>query len=191
MLWESYPVIKGAAGILLLLVFVIWSYRSIFRHFAQQEGVPVRPKAFAGWVVFIILLFGAGIYGNVAYFPLRWSQAMFTRDNGITSLSLNPVLYFVSNFSVKDDTYDIELTRKYYAPVARYLGVDEPDSVKLNYGRAVKGDTLAKKPNVIIVMLESGGAAMTSMFNNPTKATLIYRSWQIRAFSSITSTYRQ
>ncbi|WP_423737645.1 LTA synthase family protein [Chitinophaga caseinilytica] len=171
MLWESYPVIKGAIGLVLLMAFVIWSYRSIFRHFANQEGVPVRPKGLAAWVVALVLLFGAGIYGNVAYFPLRWSQAMFTRDNGITSLALNPVLYFVSNFSVKDDTYDIELTRKYYAPVAEYLGVDKPDASALNYARFVKGDSLAGRPNVIIVMLESGGAAMTSMFNNPMKAT--------------------
>lgn len=171
MLWESYPVIKSAIGILLFLAFVIWCYRAIFRHFAQQEGVPVRPKAFAAWVVFLVIAFGAGIYGNIAYFPLRWSQAMFTRDNGITSLSLNPVTYFFANFSVKDDTFDASLTRKYYTPIAGYLGVDLPDSVNLSYTRTIKGDSVAKRPNVIIVMLESGGAAMTSMFNNPVKAT--------------------
>ncbi len=171
MLWESYPVVWGLAGMLALLVFVNWCSRVIFRRYAGKEGVPLRPRAYAAWVITLVLLFAAGIYGNLAYFPLRWSQAMFTRDNGITSLALNPVTYFINNFSVKDDTFDKDKTRQYYAPIAEYLGVDGPDADKLNYARSVAADSARPRQNVIIVMLESGGAAMTSMFGNPMKAT--------------------
>lgn len=171
MLWESYPVVWGLLGIVVLLLLVNWCIRCIFRRYAGKEGIPLRPKRFAAWVVALVLLFSVGIYGNMAYFPLRWSQAMFTRDNGITSLALNPITYFISSFSVKDDTFDREKTRKYYTPIAEYLGVDRPDADKLNYARSFAADSTKPRQNVIIVMLESGGAAMMSMFNNPMQAT--------------------
>lgn len=171
MLWESYPVVWGLLGIVLLLALLNWSCRVIFRRYAGKEGVALRPRSYAAWVVALVLLFAAGIYGNVAYFPLRWSQAMFTRDNGITSLALNPVTYFINNFSVKDDTFDKDKTRRYYAPIAEYLGVDRPDAETLSYARSFGADSSKPRQNVIIVMLESGGAAMMSMFNNPMQAT--------------------
>lgn len=171
MMWESYPVIWGLVGIVLLLAFVRFSYRSIYRRYAQKEGTPVRPWGYAGWVITLVLLFSTGIYGNLAYFPLRWSQAMFTRDNAITSLALNPVLYFASNFNLQDDTFDAEATRKYYPYIAQYLGVEQPDAKALKFARSYPGDSTRPKQNVIIVMMESVGAAMTSMFNNPMQAT--------------------
>ncbi|MGX5819554.1 LTA synthase family protein [Chitinophaga lutea] len=171
MLWESYPVGWGLLGIFVLLALLRWGYRSIFFRYAGKEGVHVRAWGLAGWVVGLVLLFGIGIYGNVAYFPLRWSQAMFTRDNAVTSLALNPVLYFASNFSVQDDTFDLEATRKYYPVISRYLGVDQPDAQQLNFERHTPADTTKPRQNVIIVMMESAGASMTSMFGNPMNAT--------------------
>jgi phosphoglycerol transferase MdoB-like AlkP superfamily enzyme len=171
MLWESYPVLWGLLGMVLLLVLVRYSYRAIYRRYAQKEGTPVRPWGYAGWVMALVVLFGAGIYGNFAWFPLRWSEAMFTRDNAVTSLALNPVLHFASNFNVQSDTFDEAATRQYYPYMAEYLGVEKPDAQQLAFARNVPGDASKPKQNVIVVMLESVGAAMTSMFNNPMQAT--------------------
>lgn len=171
MMWESYPVVWGLLGMIAVMIFIRYCYRNIFRRYAQKEGTPVRPWGYAGYVMMLVILFGAGIYGNVAYFPLRWSQAMFTRDNAVTSLALNPVLYFVSNFTVQNDTFDDRETHKYFSSIAQYLGVEQPVANQLNFVRTVPGDSTKPRQNVIIVMMESGGAAMTSMFNNPMKAT--------------------
>lgn len=171
MMWESYPVVWGLLGIVALMFLVHYSFRSIFRRYAQREGAYIRPWGFAGWVICLVLLFAGGIYGNFAWFPLRWSEAMFTRDNAVTSLALNPVLYYVSNMNMEEDTFDKEQTRKYYPYVAKYLGVDQPDREQLNFVRTIPGDSSKPRQNVIIVMMESGGAAMMSMFNNPMNAT--------------------
>lgn len=176
MMWESYPVVWGLLGMIVLMALVWYCYRSIFRRYAQKEGTQVRPRTYAGWVITLVLLFGIGIYGNIAYFPLRWSQAMFTRDNAVTSLALNPVLFFASNFSVQDDTYDTDLTKKYYPLMARYLGVENPDPQQLNFARHIAEDPSKPRQNIVIVMMESGGAAMMSMFNNPLKATPVLQS---------------
>lgn len=171
MMWESYPVVWGLLGIVALLLLVRYSYRSIYRRYAQKEGGYVRPWGFAGWVFLLVLLFAGGIYGNFAWFPLRWSEAMFTRDNAVTSLALNPVLYYAANMNMQDDTFDKEETRKYYPYIAKYLGIEQPDREQLNFVRTVPGDSSKPRQNVIIVMMESGGAAMMSMFNNPMQAT--------------------
>ncbi|WP_295118357.1 LTA synthase family protein [uncultured Chitinophaga sp.] len=171
MVWQSYPVIKGTIGIIILMACVIFLYRRIFYYHAGQEGRQTRSGALVAWILSMILLFAAGIYGNFAWFPLRWSQAMFTRDNGITSLALNPVLYFFSNFSSHDDTYDLEKTRRVYPYMADYLRIQQPDSLKLNFVRNIPADSSKPRLNVIIVMMESTGASITSMFNNPMMPT--------------------
>ncbi|HEY0273124.1 MAG TPA: LTA synthase family protein [Chitinophaga sp.] len=170
MLWQSYHVVRWVLGLLVFFGLTWWGYRRIFYRQAHTAAIPVTRGRYAGWIVASVLLFAAGIYGNFAYFPLRWSQAMFTRDNAITSLALNPVLYFASNLSVNDDTFDARKTREYYPTMARYLGVDQPDGEALNYVRTVPGRDKARL-NIVLVMMESTGAAPTSVFNNPLNGT--------------------
>ncbi|NLR66003.1 sulfatase-like hydrolase/transferase [Chitinophaga varians] len=171
MVWQSYPVLRGSLGIFVFLFLVFRLQRRTWNRFAAQPPVYLRNWPFTGYVTALTLLIAAGIYGNFAYFPLRWSQAMFTRDNGITSLGLNPILYFASNFSVEGDTYDINATKKYYPYIANYLKVDKADAEKLEYVRTVPGDSTKPRLNVVLVMLESTGAAPTSMYGNPMQAT--------------------
>ncbi|PUZ30389.1 Phosphoglycerol transferase MdoB [Chitinophaga costaii] len=170
MLWQSYHVVRWALGLIVFFAITWWGFRRIFYHQATALAVRVSRGKYVGWIIGSVLLFAAGIYGNFAYFPLRWSQAMFTRDNAITSLALNPILYFTSNLSVNDDTFDVQKTRKYYTTMARYLEVDQPDEQALNYLRTVPAKDKPKL-NVIMVMMESTGAAPTSVFNNPLQGT--------------------
>jgi len=170
MLWQSYPVVRTVIGICLFLFLITVLFVRSYRLLAKEPAVRLGNWKYTGWLSSMIILFAAGIYANIAYFPLRWSQAMFTRDNGITSLALNPVLYYVSNMSVQKDTYDIKKTKEFYPVMAKYLGVTQPDVDKLNYVRDIPG-TDRKKMNIVMVMLESTGAAITSMYNNPMMPT--------------------
>ncbi|GEP93167.1 Phosphoglycerol transferase MdoB [Chitinophaga terrae (ex Kim and Jung 2007)] len=171
MVWQSYPVVKGVAGIIIFLYLVYLLQKATWRRFAGQPVIYLRNLPFTGYVVGTVLLFAAGIYGNLAYFPLRWSQAMFTRDNGITSLGLNPILYFISNFSVDKDTFDKKTTQQYYPAIANYLKTDTVNAETLSYVRTVAADSSKPRLNIVLVMLESTGAAVTSMYGNPMQAT--------------------
>lgn len=171
MVWQSYPVVRGVLAIALFMFFLLVIQKRTWKHFAAQPEIYLRKGAFIGWTSALILLTAAGIYANFAYFPLRWSQAMFTRDNGVTSLGLNPILYFVSNLNVKGDSFDLELTRKYYLPTAQYLGVDQPNPQTLTYKRQIPGDSSKPRLNIVLVMLESTGAAPTSIYGNPMQPT--------------------
>jgi phosphoglycerol transferase MdoB-like AlkP superfamily enzyme len=198
MLWETYPLIRAFSGMFLFWFLMYKLYSSNFRKLAKQPSVKLSNWRYTGWLSSMVILFAAGIYANLAYFPLRWSQAMFTRDNGITSLALNPVLYFVSNLSLEKDTFDEEKTRKYYPVMASYLGVEHPDSTTLNFVRDIPGAD-KKKMNVILVMMESTGAAVTSMYNNPMQATpnmkrladsgILFRNFYVPAISTARTVY--
>lgn len=171
MVWQSYPVMKGALGIIIFMFLAYRLQKVTWKKFAAQPLIYLRNWPFTGCVIGMVLLFAAGIYGNIAYFPLRWSQAMFTRDNGVTSLGLNPILYFASNFSVQGDTFNLEATKKYYPYLAAYLRTDTASADKLSYVRTIAGDSSRPRLNVVLVMLESTGAAVTSMYGNPMQAT--------------------
>jgi phosphoglycerol transferase MdoB-like AlkP superfamily enzyme len=171
MLWESYPVVRAIIGLLLFLFLITRMLTGTFRRFARQTVIKLSRWRFVGWVTVMVLVFAAGIYGNMAYFPLRWSQAMFNRDNGITSLALNPILYLVNNLKGRSDTYDIKKTEQYYPYMAKYLRVDSPDVQKLNFVRTIAAAPEKRKLNIVLVMLESTGASVTSMFGNPMMGT--------------------
>ncbi|MFY0253869.1 LTA synthase family protein [Chitinophaga sp. 30R24] len=194
MVWQSYPVVRGMLGIVVLMYLLCRLQKATWNRFAAQPLKYLRNWPFTGYTTALVLLFAAGIYGNVAYFPLRWSQAMFTRDNGVTSLGLNPILYFASNLSVKGDTYNLEATRKYYPYIAQYLRADSINDATLSYVRTIAADTSKPRLNVVLVMLESTGAAITSMYGNPMQATpnmkrladsgILFRSFYVPAIST-------
>ncbi|WP_187294748.1 LTA synthase family protein [Chitinophaga pinensis] len=170
MLWQSYPVIRTLIGIGLFLFLITIQFTRSYYRMGKEPAVKLGNWKYTGWLASMVILFAAGIYANVAYFPLRWSQAMFTKDNGVTSLSLNPILYYISNMSVQKDTYDIPKTKEYYPVIADYLKIDQPNVDKLDFVRNIPGRE-GKKMNVVLVMLESTGAAITSMYNNPMMPT--------------------
>ncbi|SHN77829.1 Phosphoglycerol transferase MdoB [Chitinophaga sp. CF418] len=198
MLWQSYPVVRTMVGIGLFLFLISYQFIRSYYQLAKEPVVKLSNWKYSGWLFSVVVLFAAGIYASIAYFPLRWSQAMFTRDNGVTSLALNPVLYYVSNMSGKTDTYDIKKTRELYPVMARYLGVQQPDAEKLNFMRDIPGAD-RKKMNVILVMLESTGAAITSMYNNPMQPTpnmkrladsgILFRNFYVPAVSTARTVY--
>ncbi|UPK71452.1 LTA synthase family protein [Chitinophaga filiformis] len=198
MLWQSYPVVRTVLGIGLFLFLISYQFIRSYRQLAKEPAVLLNSRRYSGWLFSMVALFAAGIYASIAYFPLRWSQAMFTRDNGVTSLALNPVLYYVSNMSGKTDTYDVKKTKELYPVIARYLGVQQPDAEKLNFVRDIPGAD-RKKMNVVLVMLESTGAAITSMYNNPMQPTpnmkrladsgILFRNFYVPAVSTARTVY--
>jgi phosphoglycerol transferase MdoB-like AlkP superfamily enzyme len=199
MLWQTYPIVRVTIAVGLFIFLMFRLYRSSFRRLAAQPAVTYSAGRYIGWVAGTVLVFAAGIYGNVAYFPLRWNQAMFTRDNGITSLGLNPILYFVSNLSVESDTYDRAKTKEFYPLMAQYLHVDHPDADKLNFERDIPADPSKPRMNVVIVMLESTGACTTSMYGNPMQATpnmqhladsgILFKNFYVPAISTARTVY--
>lgn len=167
-LFESYPVFKGLFG-LLILGFIIYKFNSFLYKKFNRKTTPITKKRKAFFIVIPFFLLAFGIYNSITHYPLRWSQAFFSKNQSINQFALNPILYFYDSFAFRSTGFDLEKTKKYYPSVAKQLHLDK-DS--LDFKRSVvRPDSIITTPNVVIVMLESLGVAPMSYYGNPINTT--------------------
>lgn len=167
-LFESYPVYKGLLG-LLILAFIIYKFsRFVYSRFnITKDALSKKTKAFYFITTFLLLSYG--IYNSITHYPLRWSEAFFSKNNTVNQFALNPVLYFFDSFAFRSEGVNMEKFNNYYPVIANHLNLSK-DSI--SSGRKIVFDsTYTKKPNIVIVMLESVGVAPMSLFGNPIKST--------------------
>ncbi|NVK51601.1 MAG: sulfatase-like hydrolase/transferase [Flavobacteriaceae bacterium] len=167
-LFESYPVYKGLFG-LLVLSFLLYKFNHfLYKKFnTENQFISKKKKAFFIVVPFFLLAFG--LYNSITHYPLRWSQAFFSKNQAVNQFALNPILYFYDSFAFRSTGFDLEKTTQYYPSVAKQLDLQK-DS--LNFTRSfVKNDSITTKPNIVIVLLESVGVAPMSYYGNPIKTT--------------------
>ena len=174
MVLESYPVIWGALGITAALLAYRWMIGDLYQRIERSGPDPVRRPMRITVAALAALLFIGGIWGKFSLYPLRWSEAFFSSDNFVSSLALNPVLFFAQTFSHRDTDYDLEKVRAAYPLMADYLGVDQPDAETLDFSRlqtAPQPHRLEGTPNVVLVILESFGFYKTGLSGNPLDPT--------------------
>ncbi len=170
MMWQSYPLLKIAIGLILLLLATRFIFGRLLDHYLQQDSYYKRKGRLLYFVSFF--LFGAFIFGKIGQFPLRWSDAYTLSDDFKANLALNPFQSFLSTLSFRNSSYDIKKVKAGYPIMAAYLGVNQQDSYSLNYERVyLKGTTNQNKPNIVLVICESFSAYKSSMYNNPLNTT--------------------
>ncbi len=172
MIWESYPVIPGL--VLLALFAVVYGMLTawIARRINRKDAFALTGAGKLVTIALFVVLYLLGIYGKLSYYPLRWSDAFFTNNNFATAVALNPVLYFLDTLKNREVEYDLEKVRTYYDSMAHYLGVQDPDRENLNFIRTKdKPGGTEKRPNVVIIFLESFAYYKTSVSGNPLDPT--------------------
>ncbi|RYG53345.1 MAG: hypothetical protein EOO01_04570 [Chitinophagaceae bacterium] len=167
MMGESYPVL--AVSVILIALLFFW-YMAMKKIMAGALKLPISPSRKYRRVnhITFFLLMGLFIFGRVAQFPLRWSDAYRFGDEFKAATALNPFQSFVSTLKFRNSGFDEEKVRAHYATMAQYLGLPMADSITLSYKRSVNfSDTLVKKPNVVLVICESYSMYKSSMVRNP------------------------
>ncbi|WP_435263602.1 LTA synthase family protein [Tenacibaculum sp. nBUS_03] len=168
-LFESYPIYRIMVAIILItfLAYKLTSYIYVKLSKTSHNNTSKKSKTF--YIITSILLFAFGIYNSFTNYPLRWSQAFFSQNNSINNFSLNPILYFFDSFKFRNESVNLDKTKRYYPAVANQL---ELSKEPFNFNRRVIfPDSISKKPNIVIVMLESVGVAPMSYFKNPINTT--------------------
>lgn len=170
MMWESYPLLKIAIAVLLLLVLARFGFGKLLSHYQQQYSFNKRKRSWQYVIAFLV--FGIFIFGKIGQFPLRWSDAYTLSDDFKANLALNPFQSFISTLNFRNASYDIKKVRTAYPLMARYLDVKNPDSISLNYERTYTPEGgSANNPNIVLVICESFSAYKSSMYNNPLNTT--------------------
>ncbi|WP_343330049.1 LTA synthase family protein [Polaribacter staleyi] len=165
---ESYPIYKGFLG-LLLLCFIIYKLSKFIYNAYTNQTNKISKKIKTFYFIGTVLLLSYGIYNSLTHYPLRWSQAFFSKKNEVNQFALNPVLYFFDSFAYRNEGIDLKSFKDYYPVMANYLNLPKD---KVSFERKVVFDsTYTKKPNVVIVMMESVGVKPMSYFGNPIHST--------------------
>ena len=170
MTMESYPVFKVLSGLVVLTILAGYFFKKLLVKYKRQT--PYNNKKFSIWYVLVFLLFAIGVFGKFGQFNLRWSDAFTLSDNFKANLSLNPFQSFFSTLNYKDTRPDTKIVRADYLLMAKYLGVQKPDSVHLNYERDYSvANANPNHPNVVVVICESFSMYRSSMSGNPLNTT--------------------
>ena len=165
---ESYPIYKGIFGLLLLCFLIYKLSEFIYSRFSDQKS-NISKKIKTIYFISTILLLSYGVYNSITHYPLRWSEAFFSKKNEVNQFALNPVLYFFDSFAYRNKGVDMDSLNAYYPFMANYLNLPKD---KISFERKVVFDsTFTEKPNVVIVMMESVGVKPMSYFGNPINST--------------------
>ena len=172
MVWQSYSVIPWSLLIVFLISLDAYVVNRLIKYFSTQPAVEIkkRHKLWIAPLAFFIFIFA--IFGKFSYYPLRWSDAFFSRHAYASSVASNPVLYFFNTVKNKKIIYDENVTRQYYELMSNYLGVNEPNKTSLNFKRHVSAKpTFNKPPNIVMVFVESFASYKTGAFGNKLNPT--------------------
>ncbi len=161
---ESYPVYKGLLG-LLILSFILYKYTGFVFNIFSKTHQKITKKLKAVFFIFTFLILSFGVFNSITHYPLRWSEAFFSKNNAINQFTLNPILYFFDSFAFRSEGVDIKEFKTYYPVIAKQLNLPQ-DSFNFKKKVTFKNPH-AEKPNIIYVMLESTGTATMSYYGNP------------------------
>ena len=169
MVWESYPVIWGTIVVIILVLVIKFITNKNFDNYSKGEFKKETKLAFTGKLIVSILIYAAGIYGAVAYYPLRWSQTMFTHNQNLQGFALNPGMNIYDTYKFKDTGFDLVATKKGFPVISEYLGIEKRDTI--DFRRPIKPIIQSTRPNIVVIMLESMGSSKMSLHGNPMLAT--------------------
>ncbi len=168
MVWESYPVVWILLGIVVTNLIFIFLTSRLFKIITEQKKCTLTlPHAIIFAVLSFLLLFIAG-YSKFSQYPLRWSDAAFSKHPFATQLAYNPIHYFLDTIKNGRVAYDMAKVREYYPMMSDFLGVTNQDAKTLNFQRRVlPTHPIGSQPNVVIIIMESFASYKSSLSNNP------------------------
>ena len=165
MVWQSYPVLRGALLIVALNVALVWGLRQLGGWRALALG-PVA-RWVANVVITIVLL--ATMWGKLGQYPLRWGEVFDGRDRFVAQITLNPALFFLETRVALDRGPDLAMVRETHQAMADYFGIPKADGTT---GEPALLRTIAPRPlvsgrpNVVFIQLESLSLYKTSLLGN-------------------------
>ncbi|MEE8437053.1 MAG: LTA synthase family protein [Candidatus Neomarinimicrobiota bacterium] len=166
MIWESYSVPLAVLGWAIGFYLIHKIVNKLSGIINEAPALSSKKQGFMG-LVLGGLIFIFGIWGTFSQYPLRWSDAFFSREAFVSALGLNPVLYFQDTKKFSNANFSLEETRRYYPRMSSYLGINEARIDSLNFARTSPGTSDGRRPNIVIIFLESVGANRMGLMGNP------------------------
>jgi phosphoglycerol transferase MdoB-like AlkP superfamily enzyme len=180
MVWQSYPVIRGALLCGLLLATLAW----VLRQLRGWQPLKLRPGP--RWCVnlSVSVLLLLMMWGKESLYPLRWGELFDGRNRFIAHAALNPVLFFLETRLVTDSGPDMKTVQATHQVLADYFGIPKqydsqgaPSLLRTIAPRPLVTGT----PNVVFIQMESLSIYKTSLLGNRLDPTPFLRHLAERA----------
>ena len=172
MVWATYPIVWLSLLLLFISSLYAYSITKAFNYIAKKKQAARSKKQKLVTVTLAVFLVIFGLYGKLSYYPLRWSDAFFSSHSFTSTVTMNPILYFINTLKNREVNFDTNKVKQYYSEIADYLGVKDKDINTFNFSRHITPTKkLEYQPNIVVVILESFSAYKTGVFGNPLKPT--------------------
>ncbi len=172
MVAQSYPVyIIIPALIIAICLFLFVTSRLIFSIRPEPSFFPLAFKykwkdglKFVGVFLVMALL----VHSKFSQYPLRWSEAYFSKSHFTSQFALNPVQNIFDTYKFSKTNYTYESIESELRLVAEDLGIKDLDNKLLV--RPQKINPIAKLQgvkNVVVIMMESLAAFKLGTYGAP------------------------
>ena len=165
---ESYPVFSGLF-LLLILGFLVYKFSHWQYKISSKNNIIISIKKKSFYFAGTIIVLSFFIYSSFTHYPLRWSQAFFSKNIAINQFTLNPILYFFDSFAFRSEGVDLEYFKRYYPIISENLNL--PKDTIFFERKMIFKNASTEKMNVVFVMLESLGVKPLGYYGNAANAS--------------------
>ncbi|WP_372368533.1 LTA synthase family protein [Candidatus Uabimicrobium sp. HlEnr_7] len=169
MMASSYPTLLIVSGILFVILPLFFGYKILINKISKSQVASISLKKTIIVFTTVLLFCALGLYGKMARYPLFWSDAYFSSNSFVSNTALNPVLLFVESCFREEPDFDIKKIEENYSLMSDYLGVEDKND--MNFVRHVKAKHQNRRPNIVIVFMESFAFHLMGLSNNPLQPT--------------------
>lgn len=164
MVIESYPVFWITLAYVASISVFVFTLNLLYERCARNQTpeYKILKSVIIGFVALLIVTLG--VMSKFSQYPLRWSEAAFSDHPFAAQFTYNPVHYFFDTLKNGGVTYNKADVVENYDLMADFLGVEGSDKEHLSYQRNAQPMFIReKKPNIVIVIVESFASYKTSL----------------------------
>jgi len=175
MVWQSYPVIWIALGLLLWLMICHWVFLRLWT-WVKGNGQPANRKwKIIGSETIVVFFSFFLIFGKFSQYPLRWSDSVVLANTFAQQSSLNPLHNLYDTWTFRQQSLDDEQMRPDANEIRAFVGLpplkpDEP----ISFLRTISAKKILNSQaplNVVLVQLESFAGHKVGALGSPMGAT--------------------
>ncbi len=175
MVWQSYPVIWIASGLVLWLLFCHWIFSRLWIWATAMSQPTGRKWQVIGAEVIVVLLAIFLIQGKFSLYPLRWSDSIGLSNVFAQQSSLNPLHNLYDTWTFREQSLDATQMRPDANEIRAFVGLPPLKADEdISFFRIIPPNKIAadKPPlNVVLVLLESFAAHKVGAFGSKMGAT--------------------
>jgi phosphoglycerol transferase MdoB-like AlkP superfamily enzyme len=172
MVAQSYPLYL----IIPSLVFVVWLFFKVTSKlvfsgsrsigFFDMDSEYSKKDSLKFFVTFFVM--AVFIHSKISQYPLRWSEAYFTKIHFINQFALDPVQNIFDTYKFSKSNFTLESVKKEISLVKKDLGLEDQSSdLLLRFQKAEPINELKDIKNVVVIMMESLAAFKLGTYGAP------------------------